>query len=263
MKYCKYIVLIVLSSTLIFAKTPKNLIRKGNEQYKNKKFNDAEISYRKSLEIENNSEVGIFNLGDALYKQKHYDKAADEFKSITSQNISKDLISKAFHNLGNSLLKSGKLEQSIEAYKNSLKNNPNDFDTKYNLEYAKKLLKKQKQQKKQNKNQKNKNQDKKQQNKQQQNKQNQNKDNKNKKDNQKQQGQKNKQQQNKQQEQKQGQQGKKQDAKKQEGKQGKKVKISKKDAMRILQALNQEEKKLQKKLKKKVKGRSGKVEKQW
>lgn len=237
-----YVILIfIMSVNLSFAQKDKDFIKKGNNQYKDKKYNDAEISYRKSLQLNNKSHEAIFNLGDALYKQEQYDKAAEEFVNIANKKINNDITSSAYHNLGNSYLQQRKLEESINAYKNSLRVNPNDMETKYNLEYAKKLLVQQQQQQQQNKN--DKNQDKNNQDKQKQNQDN--KDNKDNKDKQDQQNQQNEQKQDGKQEQKQEQ------------------KISDKDAERILQALNQEEKKLQEKLKKKVKGVRGQPLKKW
>jgi tetratricopeptide (TPR) repeat protein len=224
MKITIYIILaFVLSLSISFAQKDKEFIKKGNSQYKDKKF----------------------NLGDALYKQEQYDKAAQEFANIANKKISEDITSSAYHNLGNSYLQQRKLEESINAYKNSLRINPDDKETKYNLEYAKKLLVQQQQQQQQNKNEKN--QDKKNQDKNQQQQNQDNKDNKDNKDKQNQQNQPNEQMQDDKQQQQQAQE----------------QKISEKDAERILQALNQEEKKLQEKLKKKVKGVRGQPLKKW
>ena len=56
------------------------------------------------------------------------------------------------YNMGNSLLMGGKLQESIEAYKNSLKLKPENMEAKYNLAYAQDLLKKQQEQQKQEQN---------------------------------------------------------------------------------------------------------------
>jgi len=220
---------LIFSCTPAISQTAKSYIRNGNKQYDKKKFNDAEVSYRKSLEQEHNNATGNFNLGDALYKQGNYEKAAEQFSIIANnKEADKNVQTKAYHNLGNSLLKSGNYQQSIDAYKRALINNPSDMDTKYNLAYAQSMLKQQQQQK--NKDQQNKDQ----QNKDQQNKDQQNKD----------QQKKDKQEQN-------------------QAKQDDKSKISKEDAKRILQALNNEEKRVQDKLKKKLKVQKVKIEKQW
>ncbi|MFA6570271.1 MAG: tetratricopeptide repeat protein [Bacteroidota bacterium] len=226
-------------------KAEKEFIKKGNDLYKSKKFNDAEINYRKSLEKNKNSFIGNYNLGDALYKQGQYEKATEKFNELTNQNTSKENISKSYHNLGNSLLQEKKYAESIDAYKKSLRQNPKDYDTKYNLEYARKMLvQEQQQNQKDQKNQKNQQNQKQQQ--QQQNK-DQNKDNKDKKDNQNQQ-----------------QQQQNQDKKGQNKQQQQQPKISKEDAKRMLQQIDNEEKNTQKKQKHKVvRGSKGRPEKPW
>ncbi|MFZ2863603.1 MAG: tetratricopeptide repeat protein, partial [Ignavibacteriaceae bacterium] len=179
----------------------------------------------------------------AYYKQEKYEDAIKSFQSALEVAKDNDRKAKAYHNIGNSLLKNNKIEQSIEAYKNALKYNPDDSDTKYNLSYALELLKNQ------NKDQQNKN----------------DKDNKdkNKQDQQQQQNQSQEQKdnaQNKQDQQQLKDQESKQDNTKQQ--QPKEEKISKEEAQRILDALKNSEKDLQKQLRKKS-GRIKKTDKDW
>jgi tetratricopeptide (TPR) repeat protein len=235
--------ILIIASSIAYSQSERSLIREGNKFYSNNKYLDAEVSYRKSLETNKDSKVGAFNLGDALYKQEKYDEAAEEFRIATLKETDKESKAKAFHNLGNSLLKSQKLQESIEAYKNALKLNPNDLNTKYNLEYAKRMMQQQQQQNKDQQKQ-DKQEDKQKQDKQDQQKQN-------KQDQQKQ----DKQNQQKQEQQKQD-QPKQQQAKQQD------QKISKEDAERMLEALKNEEKDVQKKLQKKVPARIS-IEKDW
>ena len=100
----------------------KKIIIDGNKQYENKNFKEAEKNYNKALNKNKNSYNGSFNLGDAYYKQGKYEDAANQFQSLTHRATSKDTLSKAYHNLGNSLLKSKKYQESVDAYKNALKN---------------------------------------------------------------------------------------------------------------------------------------------
>lgn len=211
-----------------FAQTKEGLIRKGNDFYNKGNYSEAEVNYLKSLQKSKLYNKGLFNLGDAYYKEKNYEKAGSAFQSYGSSSTDKSSKSKAFYNLGNSLFQAGKFEDCINAYKNSLRYVPNDEDTKYNLSLAQRMLKQQKQQNKQDK-------------------QDQNKDNKDKQ---------------KQEQQKQDQQ-KQQQQKQQQAKQDEK-KLSKQDAERMLQALNKDEKDLLKNLEKKnVQVQRIKIEKNW
>ena len=238
-------------SSMAIAQSERSLIRDGNGAYKQGKFADAEVNYRKALNKNQEIESGTFNLGDALYKQGRFDEAAEQYRIAATRQHENDAKAQALHNLGNSLVKGNKIPDGIAAYKEALKLNPKDADTKYNLEYAKALLQQQ-QQKKQDQ----KKDDKKDQQKQDKSKEDQ------KKDQQKQNQQKQDQQKQDQQNQDQQQQTQQKEQDKQQGKQAKKMQISKEDAERILQALRNEERDVQKKLKKKAPARV-QVEKDW
>lgn len=230
-----------VASSIVIAQSERSLIREGNSAYKQGKFADAEVSYRKALNKNQGMESGTFNLGDALYKQGRFDEAAEQYRIAATRQQETGSRAQALHNLGNALVKGQKIADGITAYKEALKVNPNDVDTKYNLEYAKALLQKQHQQQNQKKD------DKKDQQKQDQSKQDQQKQDQQKQDQQKQDQQK---------------QDQQKDQDKQQGEQPKKMQISKEDAERILQALRNEERDVQKKLKKKAPARV-RVEKDW
>ena len=237
------IVLGLLSATLN-AQNVKKYVRKGNKQFEKGEYGEAEVQYRKALDKDPNSFKGKFNLGDAMYKQDNYEESGKLFNELTVADVPPETKAKSFYNLGNSLLKAKKYKESIEAYKQSLKLDPTNYDAKYNLEYARKKLKQQKQQQQQQKQNQDKNKDKNKDQNKDQNKQDQKNKDKNKedqqKDQQKKQDQKHDQQ--KDQQNKQDQQQQKQQQQKQQ--------ISKQDAARMLQALKNDEKKTLHKLEK-------------
>lgn len=223
-------------------------MRAGNELYENGKPADAETEYRRVLGYEDKSNRAAFNLGDALYRQEKYDKAAEQFEAAIKNAGEKDDKARAYYNLGNSMLKQQKLKESIEAYKEALRNVPNDIDAKRNLSYAMRLLKQQQQ---------NKDKQQQQDEKDQQDKDKQDQDQKDKQDEKDQQD-KDKQNQDQQDQKNQ------QDQKDQKGEQPQQRQISPEDAQRILNALEQEEKELQEKLQKKERaGNRPKIEKNW
>lgn len=255
--------LFILSAFLysdLYANDKRTLLREGNKLFKEEKFNDAEIKYRKAQEIEYGYK-STFNLADALYKQGNYEEATNKFKELSSQKLDKKTLSAVNHNLGNSQFMSGNYEESVKSYQNALKLNPKDNDTRYNLELARRMLQKQEQEKQeQNKNQNN---DKQEQDKnQEQNEQESGQDNQQKQDSK--QNQDNKQQDNKQDNnQNQGGGGEEKESKQQgDPKQQKPYQISKEDAERMLNAIQKDEKELQKKLRKQ-KGERAKIERNW
>ncbi len=143
-------IVLILKGFVLFAQDANSFILQGNQLYEQKKFKEAEENYRKSVEKKNQNLVGNFNLGDALYKQKKFDNAAKNFTDIGSTTTNPMVKARAYHNLGNSMLETKKFQESIDAYKKSLLNNPKDDATRYNLAYAQEMLKKQQQQNKQN-----------------------------------------------------------------------------------------------------------------
>ncbi|MBI3500605.1 MAG: tetratricopeptide repeat protein [Bacteroidetes bacterium] len=122
------------------------LVREGNKKYKENKFNDAEKNYLNALGKKNNSYRGAFNLGDSYFKQGKYKEAAEQFEGLTQTKTSNDTLAKVYHNLGNAYLKQKEFEKSINAYKNALKKNDADEDTRYNLAFAQKMYKQQQEQ---------------------------------------------------------------------------------------------------------------------
>ncbi len=209
---------ILMLPLVTYSQGDKKFIRQGNREYEKEKYSDSEIAYRKALDKNNASADAVFNTGDALYRQKKFEEAGKQFSQnydMTDGSLKK---SAGLYNLGNSLLMANKVAESIDAYKASLKLDPDNMEAKYNLGYAQDLLKQQQQQQQQQQNQ------------------DQNKENQDNKD-QQQQDQKGDQDQQQNKDQEQQQQSQQEQA------------VSKEDAERILNALANEEKDVQEKVK--------------
>lgn len=131
------------------AQADKKFIRQGNREYEKSRYSESEISYRKALDKNKQSADAVFNAGDALYKQKKYEDAGKQFMENINMNEDRKKKSAGLYNLGNSFLKANKLKESIDAYKNSLKLDPQNLEAKYNLAYAQDMLQQQQQQQKQ------------------------------------------------------------------------------------------------------------------
>jgi len=225
MRIASILFFLVSSCIIANAQNKKSLIKDGNKLYTDSSFNMAEMKYRKALEKDQDYFNASFNLADAIYKQERFEESTSLFDALKDNARNNIDLAKINHNLGNSLMKENKIDLAIEAYKNSLRQNPKDEETRYNLAYAQKMKKQD-------------------QDKQDQDKQDQKKQDQNKQDQEEQQEQdQNKQDQEEQQEQ---------------------DKISKEDAEKMLEALQQREKEIQEKLqKKKVKGQKVKILKDW
>lgn len=157
-----YIFIFLLTGNILLAQQPNNLsLYEGNRQYKLKNYKEAQKYYEKAIENGNTDYKTQFNLGDTYYQQGKFDDAAKKFEEITETATTTKDKAKAYHNLGNSWLKKKEYQKSVDAYKNALKNNPSDEDTRYNLAYAQKKLEEQNKKNQDKKNQDKKDQDKK------------------------------------------------------------------------------------------------------
>ena len=117
----------------------KNL-RKGNKAYKEQKFSDASEFYQQAIEGNAKSMEANFNLGNVLYKQKQWDRSVEQMNHyLMLEKEDPGKMAAAWHNIGNALLQKKDLDKAIEAYKNALRFNPNDDETRYNLAVAKKI----------------------------------------------------------------------------------------------------------------------------
>ena len=166
----RYVILILMLLPLLalFAQKESRNVNAGNKHYMKEKFVESEVEYRKGLEQNNSSFSANFNLGDALYRQEKYEDAAEQFaKAAALAGNDSKRIAASHHNRGNALLNAQKIDEAIEAYKEALRHNPEDHDTRYNLAYAKHL--KQQQQQQQNQQQEQKQEEQKQEEQQQQN----------------------------------------------------------------------------------------------
>lgn len=124
-------------------------VKEGNKQYVAQKFTEAQKFYEQGIADNSESYSANFNLGNSLFRQKKYKEALEQYQKAATLTKEKKEIASAFHNVGNALMEEKNYEKSVEAYKNSLKANPKDDDTRYNLAVAQHLMKKQQEQQKQ------------------------------------------------------------------------------------------------------------------
>ena len=209
-------------------KTDRDYLRSGNKLYNDSLFIKAEVDYRKALEINPKSTDAMFNLANALLMQQKAQEAMEQYESVSKIEKDKEKLAQIYHNMGVILQSSKQLPQCIEAYKESLRNNPKDDETRYNLALAQKQLKDQ-QQDQQNQDQQQQQQEQKEE------KQDQNKD----------------------------QQEQNQDQQQQPQQQQNKNEMSKENAQQLLNAVMQDEKNVQDKVKKQIQIQGKKLEKDW
>jgi Ca-activated chloride channel homolog len=131
-------------SRLAAQQTDKD-IQQGNDLYKQQQYQQAEVIYNGVLEKDPANNTAKYNRAIALYKQSRPDEAIKAFDDLafkTGDNEIKAKAYKAYYNKGAILSRQNKLEESIEAYKSSLRHNPNDKEARENLQKAMLALKK-------------------------------------------------------------------------------------------------------------------------
>lgn len=147
----------------------REFIRNGNKFYDERRYADAEVEYKKAISENPNSQIGNYNLALSLIKQSGgtnvegennpLKDASELLSSVAQGSKNPELRSKAFYNLGNLAYNQQQYAQSIEMYKNALRENPEDNQARENLRLAQ--LKKQEQEQNKDKNKNDKKEDKK------------------------------------------------------------------------------------------------------
>lgn len=224
--------LFLAPSSVLFAQKEASDVRRGNREYNKQNYTEAEVNYRRGLEKNKNGYEAHYNLGDALFKQDKYADAQAEFETaakMLDKKEDKTRYAKAMHNIGNCQFAQQQYDKAVAAYQESLRANPADNDTRYNLVKSMQMLQQQQQQQQQNQQ----NQDQKQ----------------------------DQQQQQQQQEQQQDQQQDQQEQQQQQQEQND-DRMDKETAEQILQALEQDEQDTQEKMQRQQ-GRKKRVEKEW
>jgi len=121
-------------------KASQNYLSEAQQSLQKERFSSAEAEYRKAIALNPKSETAKYNLGTAYYGKEKNAEAMLRFKQAALTATSKSEKHRTFHNLGNTFMNEKKYQEAVESYKNALRNNPNDDETRYNLALAKDLL---------------------------------------------------------------------------------------------------------------------------
>ncbi len=241
----KYIFIIAALLSAVSAsaqKTYREHLRSGNKMYTDSIYDKSEVEFRKAIEKEDKDANAHYNLGNALLFQNKGEQALKEFELAAMYETDKQRLAQVYHNTGVLMQAAKDYKNAVEAYKQSLRNNPDDDETRYNLALAMSQLKQQQEQQ----------QDQQQQDQQQQEQQQQ-------EQQQQDQQQQDQQQQEQQQQDQQQQEQQQQDQQKQQEQQ----QMSKENAEQLLEAAMQDEKEVQDKVKKLLQLKGRKLEKDW
>ena len=142
------LILMLASPVMLQAQSDRSEVRAGNRDFRKGEFREAELDYKRALVEDSTSITAKYNLGNALYRTESYSEAELYLKGLgdSLKSVSPSRASDCFHNSGNLALKQKKYQEAVDAYKESLRLEPDNFETKSNLAYAQKMLKEQQQQ---------------------------------------------------------------------------------------------------------------------
>ena len=219
---------LTLSTSICHAQKERKYIRESYNHYQKQEYEQAQEASAKAMMEAPDSYEANYDYANSLFKQEKIDEALEGFEHLAANETDKDRLSQLYHNIGNCHYLKKEFDKSIDAYKQALRANPADNETRYNLVAAKKMMQNQQnQQNQQDKQDKQQNQDQQQQQQQQQEQQ--------------------QQQQDQQQQQQQQQQSE----------------MSREEAQRLLNAVQADENQLQEERKKAKAAKSGAIEKNW
>ncbi|MBF6608444.1 MAG: tetratricopeptide repeat protein [Flavobacterium sp.] len=113
----------------------------ANEDFAEKKYADAEAKYRLSQSKFPDKSAAAYNLGNAIYTMEQPAEAGQAYIRAAEKATTRAQKHKVYHNLGNVFMKEKNYTAAVNAYKLALINNPDDDETRYNFALAKKFLK--------------------------------------------------------------------------------------------------------------------------
>ena len=129
----------------IYAQADRQHIRQGNKLYHQEEYAKAEVEYQKALAANQRNPQAIYNLGCAMMMQQKDSAAVVQFENAGKLQTNKKRKSMAYHNIGWICQRHQMYAEAIEAYKESLRNNPTDEETRYNLALCQRQQKQQQQ----------------------------------------------------------------------------------------------------------------------
>ena len=128
-------------SLAAFAQETDKHLPEANSEFDRKQYVDAEANYRISQSKMPKNAIASYNLGNSIYRQNKAGEAKYPYLKAIENAKDKSQKHQAFHNLGNVLMNEKDYTKAVEAYKNALRNKPDDEETRYNFALAKKMLK--------------------------------------------------------------------------------------------------------------------------
>lgn len=133
--------IMVFCHCFVFAQNSQKEVVIGNQLYQMRKYNQAETNYRKAVSKNPTNSLALYNKANAVYRQYQNNESIAAYEQALEMAQTKEEKHRIFHNMGNAYMNQKNYSAAVEAYKNALRNNPADDETRYNYALAKERLK--------------------------------------------------------------------------------------------------------------------------
>ena len=132
--------LIILGQESLIIKKADNYIFNGNQAFDISNNVEAEKNYRRATATGYKKDIAQYNMGTTLQQDNYIEEALSVYADAVEITKERPNTHRNFHNIGNAMMQLKDYKRAVEAYKNALRNNPNDDETRYNYALAKKML---------------------------------------------------------------------------------------------------------------------------
>ena len=124
--------ILLIFSLSAMAQTDRDFIRRGNRLMRDSVYDKAQVEYQKAIEKDNTNPISHFNLGNALLYQNKAEDAMKEYETAARLEKDKTRLAQIYHNMGVVLQAAKQFDKAVACYRNSLRNDPTNDETRYN-----------------------------------------------------------------------------------------------------------------------------------
>lgn len=114
------------------SQTDRDYIRRGNRYMRDSIYDKAQVEYQKAIERDNTNSISHYNLGNALLYQNKAEDAMKEYETAARLEKDKGRLAQIYHNMGVVLQAAKQFDKAVACYRNSLRNDPTNNETRYN-----------------------------------------------------------------------------------------------------------------------------------
>lgn len=137
-----------MSFSVLHAQNDRDYVRRGNRLLRDsvnrqKNSDKAIVQYKKAVEYNPSCAIAHYNMGNALLLDGKVQDAMKEYEQAARLEKDSKRLSDVYHNMGVILQSAKQFDKAIECYKQSLRNDPDNDETRYNYVLCQRQLRNQ------------------------------------------------------------------------------------------------------------------------